>query len=76
MKQLAKEACRVLADWIYDCPLPEFWALADKIERRFGIQGTTEFYLNERRQAHIEFLKAERERHNRLNPDRLSYLFR
>lgn len=78
MKRIAINACRELAGWIFDTgglksPL---WPLADRIEKRFKIQDSTYCHWRELEQARNQFLVDERKKHNQLNPDRLTYLYR
>ena len=75
LKKVAENACAELARRIVDGN--DFERLvADKIERRFNLVGCTQSHVDALNRRKAEFLAREREQHNRLNPDRLTYLFR
>lgn len=75
MKQQAIAACAILAEWIFD-GASFAWILADRIERRWRIQGATETYVRRLEAEHAAYLKAQRTKHDRQHPDRLTYLHR
>lgn len=66
----------------YDCAVrvmsgdESAWKLADRVERRWRIQGATQHHVDRMRKQEAEFKREESRRHDRLNPDRLTYLHR
>lgn len=52
------------------------WVLADKIERRWRIQGATLHHVDRMRAAEKEFKKQQSLKHDALYPDRKTYLHR
>lgn len=75
MKRQAIAACAILAGWIFD-GASFAWILADRIERRWRIQGTTSATLRTMEERRAAYLKAQRTKHDRQHPDRLTYLHR
>lgn len=77
MKRIAIEACRVLAMSIHGAQVKApLWIRADRIERRFRIQGATDYIVCRLGDARADFLAAESKRHDSQFPDRLTYLHR
>lgn len=75
MKNAAINACTVLAGWILDGS-SFAWLTADRIERRFRIQGSTEAIVRAHEAARADYLREQGKRFDRLHPDRLTYLHR
>lgn len=75
MKAIAAAACYTLAGWIYDgCSFA--WPLADAIERRWRIQGATDWYIRNWTTQHEQWQADRRRTLDRRHPDRLTYLHR
>lgn len=75
MKRIAENACETLAHWIYSGQ-SFAWITANRIEKRFKIQGATMMFVDRWTRERLEFDKNESARHDRRNPDRLTYLHR
>lgn len=75
MKTIAEQACYKLACLI-SIGLTEQWKRADKIERRWRIQGCTQATVDRLDREHADWLAEQSRKHDALNPDRLSYLHR
>lgn len=75
MKTIAENACKTLAHWIYEGQ-SFAWPIADRIEHRFKVEGTTQMFIDRWTRQRAEFQQIEAARHDRQNPDRLTYLHR
>ena len=75
-KQIAIEACRELAGWIRGGGCDFAWLTADRIERRWGIQGTTEHFLKQWQRERDDYNREQSRLADIRFPDRLTYLHR
>jgi hypothetical protein len=75
LKNAAMYACRDLSCRILAGDA-QAWQQVDRIEKRWRIQGLTLALVERQKQKTKEFLQAESKRHDRINPDRLTYLHR
>jgi hypothetical protein len=75
LKKCAAYVCQDLAGQIFSGDVSQ-WQLADRIEKRFKLQGATQTHLNHLKKQNEKFKREERRRHDFQFPDRLSYLWR
>ena len=75
LTRCADYALRDIATRICDGDASQ-WKRADKIERRFRLQGFTLARVNQWQTANAQFEREESKRHDAMYPDRLTYLHR
>lgn len=79
LRKAALNACQDLASAIIGT-LPDdnltAWHRAHRIERRWRMQGATDYLVQAWKQRNAAFLQDQSERHDYQHPDRLTYLHR